>query len=168
VIWLGPGLLFLLCLFLPASLRWMRGEDHPWQWPMPPPPTPGSVPSEANANAAAVADASPRGPSLLLPAVVLVVAASAAGSLLWLRQADGEFPQDAAGFRLSRWATVDAGVIFGPPVTHVPDPTQLTVEHRLAVYEDGTSSTEIRLFGIDLSGWPHETLLLSAGARPVR
>src|SRR5687767_3368231 len=25
VIWLGPGLLFLLCLFLPASLRWMRG-----------------------------------------------------------------------------------------------------------------------------------------------
>ena len=58
---------------------------------------------------------------------------------------------------------VDAGTIFGPPVTTFPDPTPEAIVHRLAVYEDGDVSAEVRLFDVDLSRWPHETLLASAG-----
>jgi hypothetical protein len=157
VIWLGPSLLLLLCLLFPSSIRWMRGGEQPWRWPMPPPGAaipPPPVPVEG---------APPSRPSLLLPFAIFLLAGTAAALILWIGQGGGSFPDEAAGFRLARTMDVDAGMIFGPPVTQIPDPTPEEIVHRLAVYEDGDTSAEIRLFGVDLERWPHETLLVSAG-----
>ena len=112
----------------------------------------------------AMADA-PARPSLILPLAIFLLAGTAAGLVLWLSRGGAEFPERAAGFRLTRTMDVDAGTIFGPPVTTFPNPMPEAIVHRLAVYEDGDVSTEVRLFGVDLSRWPHETLLLSAGVR---
>ena len=157
VIWLGPSLVLLLCLLFPSAIRWMRGGEQPWRWPMPPPGTPATMPPPP-ADAAA-----PKRPSLILPLAIFLLAGTAAGLILWLGRGGGEFPEQAAGFRLTRTMDVDAGTIFGPPVTTFPDPTPEAIVHRLAVYEDGDVSAEVRLFEVDLSRWPHETLLASAG-----
>jgi hypothetical protein len=158
VIWLGPSLLLLSCLLFPSSIRWMRGGEQPWRWPMPPPGTPAaSMPPPL------VDPAVPARPSLVLPLAIFLLAATAAGLILWLGRGGGEFPERAAGFRLTRTIDVDAGTIFGPPVTTFPDPTPEEIVHRLGVYEDGDLSAEVRLFEVDLSRWPHETLLVAAG-----
>lgn len=158
VIWLGPSLLLLLCLLFPASIRWMRGGEQPWRWPMPPP-----GPSAATMSPPRPDVAAPARPSLILPLAIFLLAGTGAALILWFARSDGEFPERAAGFRLTRTMDVDAGTIFGPPVTTFPDPTPEAIVHRLAVYEDGDLSAEVRLFGVDLSRWPHETLLVSAG-----
>ena len=158
VIWLGPSLVLLLCLLFPSAIRWMRGGEQPWRWPMPPPGTPAATMPPPPADAAA-----PKRPSLILPLAIFLLAGTAAGLILWLGRGGGEFPERAAGFRLTRTMDVDAGTIFGPPVTTFPDPTPEAIVHRLAVYEDGDVSAEVRLFEVDLSRWPHETLLASAG-----
>lgn len=158
VIWLGPSLLLLLCLLFPASIRWMRGGEQPWRWPMPPPGTPAATIPPPPLDVTV-----PTRPSLILPLVIFLVAGTAAGLILWLGRGGGEFPERAAGFRLTRTMDVAAGTIFGPPVTTFPDPTPEAIVHRLAVYEDGDLSAEVRLFEVDLSRWPHETLLVAAG-----
>ena len=158
VIWLGPSFLLLLCLLFPSSIRWMRGGEQPWRWPMPPPGTPAATMPPPPLGTAA-----PARPSLILPLAIFLLAGTAAGLILWLGRGGGEFPERAAGFRLTRTMDVDAGTIFGPPVTAFPDPTPDAIVHRLAVYEDGDLSAEVRLFGVDLSRWPDETLLVAAG-----
>jgi hypothetical protein len=158
VIWLGPSLLLLLCLLFPASIRWMRGGEQPWRWPMPPPGASAATPPPHP-----LAEVAPARPSLILPLAIFLLAGTAAGLILWLARGGGEFPDRAAGFRLTRTMDAHAGMIFGPPVTMFPDPAPEAIVHRLAVYQDGDVTAEVRLFEVDLSRWPHETLLVSAG-----
>ncbi|HYJ61206.1 MAG TPA: hypothetical protein VE032_07060, partial [Actinomycetota bacterium] len=102
VIWLGPSLVLLLCLLFPSAIRWMRGGEQPWRWPMPPPSTPAATMPPPPADAAA-----PKRPSLILPLSIFLLAGTAAGLILWLGRGDGEFPERAAGFRLTRTMDVD-------------------------------------------------------------
>jgi hypothetical protein len=44
LLWLGPSLLLLLCLFLPAGVRWMMGAPATWSTSPPPPPSPAGTP----------------------------------------------------------------------------------------------------------------------------
>jgi hypothetical protein len=174
VIWLGPNLLLLLCLFLPASLRWMRGDPVPASWatPMLPVPPGGTLPTTGPATAPGGPLALPAPPrSRSVPLAIVAAVAILAATAIWALSRTSGFPEEAAGLRLTRTMDVPAGPIFGPPVLSVTDPPEEPIEHRLAVYRAGSTTAEVRLFGIDLRSWPNETLLVSAGVRvdrPVR
>jgi hypothetical protein len=93
LLWLGPPLLLLLCLFLPASLRWRRGAGVPVTWPAPPPP--GSTPLAERRSYAV--------PLALAFAIAIVGAA-----ILWALSRGADVPTDAEGFPLVRSWTVEA------------------------------------------------------------
>jgi len=148
VLWVGPPLLLLTCLLLPASVRWAIGAPPPWAAASSiHPPTTSTTPPRR---------------SLLLPIVTIVVAAIVVAAWLFLGRGPGSFPERAAGFRLIFSRTVDAGLGFGPPVGSSGD--LRVVRQRIAVYTFRGKTFEVRVIeDARTSAFPHRVILLSAG-----
>jgi hypothetical protein len=141
---IAPGILLLLSLFSPATLRWM-----------------GFLQSETLATpllpTATAPDPARRRP--LVPAVTVLVAAAVVASWFWFGRVNRSFPDEAAGFRL-RWSrTVVGGLPFGPPAAPSVD---TLAKQRLALYVDGADSLEVRLTEYDLTRFTHNVLLKAA------
>ena len=148
VLWVGPPLLLLVCLLLPASVRWATGAPPSWASASPIPPSPQV--------------AAPRR-SLLLPTVTVVLALVVIAAVWFVFEGgSGSFPKEAAGFRLVRSSTVDAYNPIGPPVS---DRSNLRVVRiRDAIYVDARRSYEVRIVEDDLtSQFPHDVLLQASG-----
>jgi hypothetical protein len=147
LLWVGPSLLLLVCLLLPASIRWAIGA----------PPASLEVPPTAPTPATPA----PRR-RLLLPTVTIVVAAAVVVAWLTFGRGPGSFPERAAGFRLVFSRTLDAGHPIGPPVSS-PDDLRI-VRQRIAAYVADGRSFEVRIIedGVT-SQFPHRVLLRAAG-----
>ena len=147
VLWAGPPLLLLICLLLPASLRWVTGTAPAWVTaPIPPPPPVATGPRRR----------------LLVPIVSVVGAAVVVAAWFLFGRGPGSFPERAAGFRLLFSRTLDAGHPIGPPVS---DPDELRiVRQRLAGYAADGQTFEVRVIEDGhTSRYPHRTLLRAAG-----
>ena len=147
LLWVGPSLLLLVCLLMPASIRWAIGAP-PASLDVRPtaPPPPAPVP--------------PR--RALLPTVTIVVAAVVVAAWFLIGRGPGSFPERAAGFRLVFSRTVDAGHPIGPPVSS-PDDLRV-VRQRLAGYVADGMSFEVRIIEDGVaSRFPHRVILRAAG-----
>jgi hypothetical protein len=147
VLWVGPPLLLLVCLLLPASLRWVTGTRPAWVSGVSIPPPP---------------EVAARRRSLLLPTVTIVVAIVVVAAWFVFGRGPGSFPDRAAGFALVFSRTVDGGVPFGPPISSRND--LRVVRQRIAAYAADGRTFEVRIIEDRLtSEFPHKVLLRAAG-----
>lgn len=148
MLWVGPPLLLLVCLLLPASVRWAIGAPPPWATASPISPASTATPTTRR--------------SFLVPVVAILVAAVVVAAWLFFGSGPGAFPERAAGFRLVFSRTVDAGLGFGPPVGSRSD--LRVVRQRIAAYAFRGRTFEVRVIeDAHTSAFPHRVILLAAG-----
>ena len=90
-------------------------------------------------------------------AIALALALAAfAGAVVYVL-GTGRLPEQAAGFTLVESRSLDAGVIFGPPVSNRDDLT--VVPHRIGVYIHDDGVVEVRVVEMDVTGFTIPELL---------
>jgi hypothetical protein len=146
VLWIGPPLLLLLCLLLPASLRWAIGAP----------------PAGATVSAIRPPEVVPPRRRLLVPTVTIVVAAIVVAAWFFHGRGPGSFPREIGAFHLVESRTADGYNPVGPPVS---DRSNLRlVRFRDAIYVDARRSYTVRIIEDELtSQFPHDVLLLASG-----